>query len=136
MHNKTLYAPFVSHNRFPGLEKIRSDFRSWEWNFGKTPAFAFHKTFPVGRDGDTSTKVTFRVQVVKGLIDQATVEFPTDKPGLLDSTTFADLSAFISALKDRPFHTGILATFEGLLFKKHTPVSFHETQQRMREALF
>jgi len=121
---------------FPGLDKIRSDYTSWEWNFGKTPDFTFHRTYPVGLggDGEIMTNITFRMQVVKGLIQHATLELPSDKQCLLEPNTFADLSAFITAVKDRPFHTAILSTFEGLLFKRNNPVSMSVTQQRMREA--
>lgn len=123
---------------FPGLDKIRSEYRSWEWNYGKTPDFAINRTYPIGLggDGNIETNITFRMQVVKGLIQNATLELPSDKQGLLDPNTFADLSAFISALRDRPFHMTIMPTFEGLLFKRNNPVSLNVTHQRMRESFF
>ncbi|ODM99978.1 Lipoyltransferase 1, mitochondrial [Orchesella cincta] len=122
---------------FPGLDKIRSEFRSWDWNYGKTPEFSFHRSYPVGlgRDGNIAANISFRLKVVKGLIQLATLELPSEKQSLLDPNTFADLSAFINAIKERPFHMGIFATFEGLLFKRNNPVSLNATHQRIRESL-
>jgi len=123
---------------FPGLEKIRSDLKSWEWNYGKTPSFSVHETYPIGLgvNQDGTTNIDLHLQIVKGHIDNASIQLPFEKEHLVDSNTLADLYAFINALKDRPFRMDILATFEGLLFKKSTQaVSTSRTMRDMRESL-
>jgi len=124
---------------FPGLGKIRSDYKSWEWNYGKTPAFSVHQAYPIGLGGsqDSTTNIDFHLKITKGRIENAQLQLPFDKEHLVDSHTLSDLYAFINALKDRPFRMDILATFEGLLFKKSTQVSSVSARslRDMRESL-
>jgi len=124
---------------FPGLEKIRSDFRSWEWNYGKSPDFSVHQSYPIGPGvmRDASGNIDIHLLIVKGRIEKAQLQLPLGQEHLVDSNTLADLYAFINALKDRPFRMDILATFEGLLFKKSTQVSPDSIRitRDMRESL-
>lgn len=121
---------------FPGLDSIRAEFKNWSWNYGKTPEFSVNRTYPigVGSNGEI-VNIQLALQVSKGLIHSASLELPNHQRNMVDSTTFADLSAFINAIKDRQFHMGILATFEGLLFKNNNPVSLSPAYRPLRKSL-
>jgi lipoyltransferase 1 len=125
---------------FPGLEKIRSDLQSWEWNYGKTPDFAVHKSYPVGFgvNQDGTSNIDFHIRIVKGRIESAQLQLPLAKEHKVEPATLADLYGFINSLKDRPFRSDILTTFESLLFKKNTQVrdeASHYIRDDLRESL-
>lgn len=42
---------------FPGLAKIRDEYRSWDWRFGKTPKFTVSRTSSVMQDASLTLKV-------------------------------------------------------------------------------
>ncbi|OXA57541.1 lipoyltransferase 1, mitochondrial [Folsomia candida] len=122
---------------FPGLEKIRSDLKGWEWNYGKTPDFSVDQSYPIGlgrANQDGAANIDLHLRIVKGRIENSQLRLPFGKEQLVDSNTLADLYAFINALKDRPFRMDILATFEGLLFKKSTQeVSATSSSRSLRD---
>lgn len=58
---------------FPGLEKLRQEFISHQWIFGKTPKFKICKTFKVPKDiGDD--EMIFSIEVINGLIKDVKIE--------------------------------------------------------------
>jgi len=119
---------------FPGLDNLKAEMKSWSWNFGKTPEFSLKKEYLIGQDMDTleSLNIYFNLQVENGFIQSASLQSPSGTRNFVDDTTLSDLSGFINALKDRPFHPGIVSTFEGLLFKNSNKasVSVHETLEQ------
>jgi lipoyltransferase 1 len=99
-----------SNQWFPGIDKIKAELRSWDWNAGRTPPFNIQRSYMIPNGGE----VKLDLSITKGFIGSATLNFSSD----VDSRTRADLSGFISALKERPYHPGILTTLEGLLLNK------------------
>lgn len=58
---------------FPGITELRNNFESWDWRFGKTPAFHVERKVEVkAKDGDTSKahELKLRVDVVGGIISE------------------------------------------------------------------
>lgn len=64
---------------FPGITELRSNFASWDWRFGKTPAFSVERKVPVkqqqqqqvegGKDGG-GKELKLKVDVEGGLISE------------------------------------------------------------------
>jgi len=134
-HNRGFQMVNPTDEWYPGLGKLRSDLKGWEWNFGKTPEFTVHQTYPMSSTihQENTPNVDFHLKVVKGRIESAFLQLPSDQGHMMDSTTMADLYAFINSLKDRPFRPDILAAFEGLLFKNTSEVSWHSNERAMRQ---
>jgi len=99
-----------SNQWFPGIDQIKAELRSWNWNAGRTPPFDIKRSYVIPTGGEVKLDLT----ITKGFIGSATLNFSTE----VDSRTRADLSGFISALKERPYHPGVLTTLEGLLLNK------------------
>lgn len=68
-----------------GLDKIREEFVSWAWRFGKTPKFSVTRSFPVpgvlARQSEASSngvteELAISLEVVKGVIEDVTLRIP------------------------------------------------------------
>ncbi|XP_039954225.1 lipoyltransferase 1, mitochondrial [Bactrocera tryoni] len=60
---------------FPGIGNLRTEFKSWEWIYGKTPKFSVEKEIFL-KDQDKEHKMVLNVQVEKGLIHNVTITMP------------------------------------------------------------
>lgn len=73
---------------FPGLAKIRDEFTSWEWRFGKTPKFTASRTFPIHDIPEKIENPDMKVslQVVKGEIMDVSLRLPSCSADALASS--------------------------------------------------
>lgn len=58
---------------FPGITELRTNFESWAWRFGKTPAFSVERKVQMkndedGEDKEVKHELKLRVDVAEGLI--------------------------------------------------------------------
>lgn len=95
---------------FPGLDKIKQELGSWDWRFGKTPAFEVKRSFAVPSNllstGDDfiskeqdSQELCIKMSVESGLIADVTLNIP---PGLMASGFHGDASV-VTHLKGKKF---------------------------------
>jgi len=74
---------------FPGLAKIRDEFISWEWRFGKTPKFTASRTFPIHdlpeKIKNPDMKVALKVE--KGEIMDVSLSLPACSADILASSS-------------------------------------------------
>lgn len=96
---------------FPGLEKLRQEFFSHEWIFGKTPKFKVSKSYQIPFKIDKL--LTFELTVVNGTIQDVRIQMP---PEFLDADQI-DLSEVLLKMsfddKTVPKFAEILATKYG-----------------------
>uniref|UniRef100_A0A1B6DWF4 BPL/LPL catalytic domain-containing protein n=1 Tax=Clastoptera arizonana TaxID=38151 RepID=A0A1B6DWF4_9HEMI len=91
---------------FPGLEKIRSEFSSWDWRFGKTPDFHVSRSFSLpSRIGIENVKaedeeLRITVDVVKGVVEDVTLKIP---PSLMLSKNFVGDIKAMTSIRGRRF---------------------------------
>lgn len=87
-----------------GLEKIRNEFQSWEWRFGRTPKFNVTRTFPLpqhisaGEKSEENLKVT--VSVTNGLVEDVIMRIP---PTLMMSDAFVEDIKVMTSIRGRRF---------------------------------
>ncbi|KAF6211288.1 hypothetical protein GE061_014405 [Apolygus lucorum] len=60
-----------SEEWFPGIQKIRDEFASWEWRYGKTPKFEVSRNYDIGWG---LMQITMNVE--SGLVKDVHVELP------------------------------------------------------------
>ncbi|XP_017049479.1 lipoyltransferase 1, mitochondrial [Drosophila ficusphila] len=60
---------------FPGIEKLRSNYSSWDWVIGKTPKFTVQKDLDVKGD-DQDMKLKLSVEVEAGLMKEIGIQLP------------------------------------------------------------
>lgn len=95
---------------FAGLDKIKQELGSWDWRFGKTPAFEVKRSFAVPSNllstGDDfiskeqdSQELCIKMTVESGLIADVTLNIP---PGLMASGFHGDASV-VTHLKGKKF---------------------------------
>ncbi|XP_052862333.1 lipoyltransferase 1, mitochondrial isoform X2 [Anopheles cruzii] len=68
---------------FPGISELRENFASWDWRFGKTPAFSVQKTIQMKSAADTSDQhpeMKVKVDVEKALIKEISLVLPNHEP--------------------------------------------------------
>ncbi|XP_058055140.1 lipoyltransferase 1, mitochondrial isoform X1 [Anopheles bellator] len=68
---------------FPGISELRENFASWDWRFGKTPAFSVQKTIEMKSAANTSEQhpeMKVKVDVEKALIKEISLVLPNHEP--------------------------------------------------------
>ena len=91
-------------NIFQGLAKIRAEFHSWDWRFGRTPKFHVTRSFPlpeqirVGSTEDQELRIT--VDVVNGLVEDVVLKIP---PALMLSEGFVGDLKVMTSIRGRKF---------------------------------
>lgn len=80
--------------RLSGLDRLKSEFESWDWNYGKTPKFIItrHLKFP----GDFNL-VSLIVDVQNGIISDIKVDLPPNLSGSYKSRVDNVISSFQSS---------------------------------------
>lgn len=55
---------------------MTSDFRSWDWNFGKTPKFTVTRTLEVTDHDDKVHRLNLHVEIQKGIVEEVKINLP------------------------------------------------------------
>lgn len=64
---------------FPGLSKMATELRSWDWTFGKTPKFSVQTLLDLTDDGSCHrTSAQLHMEVKNGLIEGCELDVPAD----------------------------------------------------------
>lgn len=71
------------------MEKIRAEFESWDWRFGKSPKFSVTKNFPLPEPMKVTgqEELTVKVEVEAGLVKDVIFHIPAPlmmSEGLVD----------------------------------------------------
>lgn len=83
-----------------GLQKIQSEFDSWEWRYGRTPKFQITRAFPLPQYMNTTGELQVTVSVASGLVEDIVMMIP---PSLMSSNTFVQDMRVMTNLKGRRF---------------------------------
>lgn len=89
-----------------GLEKIRTEFSSWDWRFGKTPKFHVTRSFPlpsqIGLENQKAEEEELRitVDVSQGVVEDVTLKIP---PSLMLSKNFVSDIKVMTSIRGRRF---------------------------------
>jgi len=111
---------------FPGLDKLQTDFESWEWTYGKTPKFTITRAFRVPQDlaGTNNGDLVITVEVDKGIMTNMEFHLPPDFTA--DATLDTTLTTLLS-LKGQRFSNDIIS--EDLLSANHSTIASREKNQ-------
>lgn len=106
---------------FPGLEKIKEEFSSWDWCYGKTPKFEVTRSFPVCPEttGESSKELKITLFVEKGIIQNVTLTVP---PGIKSANGFHGEARVVTSLRGRRFSEEAVFILENSL----QAMKFHE----------
>ncbi|KAK3926667.1 Lipoyltransferase 1, mitochondrial [Frankliniella fusca] len=94
---------------FPGLDKIREEFVSWAWRYGRTPEFTVSRSFPVphliARESgmplkDVKEELAISLKVVKGVIEDVTLKIP---PSMMSARGFTGDAEVLTSLRGKRF---------------------------------
>lgn len=103
---------------FPGITEIKNELQSWDWCFGRTPAFTVSRRFSVPRQLLEPTKLysapqelIINMKVEKGLINDVTLKIP---PGLIESGYHGEASV-VTHLKGKRFTSEALNAVQSAL---------------------
>ncbi|XP_057340736.1 lipoyltransferase 1, mitochondrial [Microplitis mediator] len=90
---------------FPGLDKLTSEFSSWEWIYGKTPSFTVNRLLKFPRSDVTeSDLLNLTLQVEKGIIEDIKMSLPSD---ITNETSNREASV-ISNLRGTRYHHKVI----------------------------
>ncbi|KAL1122188.1 hypothetical protein AAG570_003593 [Ranatra chinensis] len=111
--------PFVSKQRgfqlinptdewFPGLEKIKEEFESWDWVYGRTPSFKVRQMLNIG-----NSQLTFVVEVDKGVVLDVSLELPPGTSWGGDSGSSTDNQVkVVSSVRGQRYTEDLLKVLE------------------------
>ncbi|XP_006608495.1 lipoyltransferase 1, mitochondrial isoform X2 [Apis dorsata] len=61
---------------FPGLNKLISEFRSWEWNYGKTPKFTVTRVLDMVTRNNKVHRFNLTLEIQNGIIEEIKMRLP------------------------------------------------------------
>lgn len=80
---------------FPGLDKLREDFQSWKWNYGRCPKFTVTRDLKMPADSTNSTgngafhQLKLTLEVNNGIVEDIKLSLP---PNVLSNAAGQDAS--------------------------------------------
>ncbi|XP_043253923.1 lipoyltransferase 1, mitochondrial isoform X1 [Colletes gigas] len=80
---------------FPGLDNLINEFRSWEWNYGKTPKFTVTRVLDVLVQDSKVHRFNLTLEIQNGIIEEIKMRLPA---GLV-SNDFSEDASVISNLR-------------------------------------
>lgn len=104
---------------FTGLDALKKDFKSWEWNYGKTPKFTVtrHLKLPTDVAGPSGAGkfhiLKLTVEVVQGIVEDIKLSLP---PNVLSTAASQDASVIThlrGARYDHEFPEKIISALGG-----------------------
>ncbi|XP_012233802.1 lipoyl amidotransferase LIPT1, mitochondrial [Linepithema humile] len=120
---------------FPGIDKFTNEFRSWDWNFGKTPKFTVSRTLDVPAHDGKTYRLNLTLEIQSGIVQEIKMSLPA---GLV-STNFEQDASVISNLRgtryDHEVTENIIAAIGGKTVVLNTTQSVDESNiRRLDEA--
>jgi len=106
-----------------GLDKLRAEFVSWDWRFGKSPKFNVTRTFQVpqellGKDELTNQELSITIDVNKGIVEDVRLMVP---PGLKAAKGFSGQAEVVTSLKGQRFSEEAIMTLQRALSELESP---------------
>lgn len=89
---------------FPGINEFSNEFRSWEWNFAKTPKFTISRTLEVSAHDGKMYRLNLIVEVQNGIVEEIKMSLPA---GLV-STNFQQDASVISNLRGTRYNHEVM----------------------------
>ncbi|XP_069686994.1 lipoyl amidotransferase LIPT1, mitochondrial isoform X2 [Periplaneta americana] len=108
---------------FPGLDKLRDEFASWNWRFGKSPKFSVTRTFQVpqellANDGLSNQELSIHIDVNKGMVEDVMLTVP---PGLKAANGFSGQAEVVTSLKGQRFSEEAITILQKALSELKSP---------------
>jgi lipoyltransferase 1 len=106
-----------------GLDKLRVEFTSWDWCFGKSPKFSVTRTFQVpqellGKDELRNQELSITIDVNKGIVEDVMLMVP---PGLKAANGFSGQAQVITSLKGQRFSEEAVSMLQKALSELESP---------------
>lgn len=80
---------------FAGLNELVNEFKSWEWNYGKTPKFTVTRVLDVPLRDNKVHRFTLTLDIQAGIIEEIKMRLPAD----LVSNDFSQEASVITNLR-------------------------------------
>ncbi|EFN76616.1 Lipoyltransferase 1, mitochondrial [Harpegnathos saltator] len=97
---------------FTGLDELTGVFRSWDWNFGKTPKFTATRTLEITNHDDKVYYVNLHVDVQKGLVEQVKMSLPDGLASIDFDQDASAISNFCGIRYDHEIIENIIAAID------------------------
>lgn len=119
-----------SENWFPGIDNFIGEFRSWDWNFGKTPKFTVTRTLDVPAHDRKMHRLNLSLEIQNGIVEEIRMSLPA---GLV-STDFDQDASVISNLRGTRYShevtENIISEIGGKIVTSNTMQSVDENNVR------
>lgn len=115
-----------SENWFPGIDKFINEFRSWDWNFGKTPKFTVTRTFDIPAHDGKMHRLNLSLEIQNGIVEEIRMSLPA---GLV-STDFDQDASVISNLRGTRYNHEVTENIISKIVTSNTIQSTDENNVR------
>jgi len=96
---------------FPGLDKLQSEFESWDWTYGKTPKFTITRSFKIPQEiinSNQTEEIVINIEVDKGLISTLDFHLPLSFQNQNSAISIDNTITALCSLKGQRFSHDII----------------------------
>lgn len=117
-----------------GIDNFANEFRSWDWNFGKTPKFTVTRTLDFPAHDGKIYRLNLSLEIQNCIVEEIRMTLPAE----LVSTDFAQDVSVISNIRgtryDHEVTENIIAAIGGKTVTLNTTQSVDENNMKLDEA--
>ncbi|XP_043276397.1 lipoyltransferase 1, mitochondrial isoform X1 [Venturia canescens] len=89
---------------FPGLEKLKNEYKSWDWTFGKSPKFTVTRTVDMPAENGQFHALTLTLSVENGIVEDIKMSLPKD----VAQADGIEHASVITSLRGSEYNYGIM----------------------------
>ncbi|XP_017880867.1 lipoyltransferase 1, mitochondrial isoform X2 [Ceratina calcarata] len=112
---------------FPGLDKLISEFRSWEWNYAKTPKFSVTRVLDLPVQDNKVHRFNLTLEIQNGIIEEVKMRMPAD---LISNEINQDASV-ITNLRGTKYDHDVMESIISTIGCKTVTLSTNENKSNM-----
>ncbi|XP_014606524.1 PREDICTED: lipoyltransferase 1, mitochondrial isoform X1 [Polistes canadensis] len=115
-----------SEDWFPGIDKLREQFCSWEWTYGRTPDFSVTKTFDVPAPNGNIYRLDLTLEIQKGIVEEIRMSLPAN----LASSDFNQNTNVLTNLRGMKYDSDVMDNIIALISCKNFAESMSQNTKK------
>ncbi|KAK2577441.1 hypothetical protein KPH14_003548 [Odynerus spinipes] len=115
-----------SEDWFPGIDKLKDEFRSWEWTYGRTPKFTVTRALDVPAQNGNLYRLNLSLEIQNGIVEEIRMSLPAG----LASADFNQDANVITNLRGMRYDCDVMDNIIAAIGCKTIPASISENAKK------
>ncbi|XP_015171843.1 PREDICTED: lipoyltransferase 1, mitochondrial [Polistes dominula] len=111
---------------YPGIDKLREQFSSWEWTYGRTPDFTVTKTFDVPAPNGNLYRLDLTLEIQKGIVEEIRMSLPAN----LASSDYNQNTNLLNNLRGMKYDSDVMDNIIALISCKNYAESMSQNKKK------